>query len=272
MNELHLFSGAGGGILGGLLLGHTPVCAVEIEPYCRKVLLQRQRDGILPWFPIWDDVRTFDGSPWRGIADIVCGGFPCQDISSAGHGAGLDGERSGLWAEFARVIREVQPPFAFVENSPMLTLRGIERVIGDLAAMGYDAEWGTLSACGCGAPHTRERLWILGYSVQRGCSSKSIQQNGAILRERAETFAGISLRTLDNIGRDWWKIEPKLGRVVDGVAGAMDRIAAIGNGQVPAVAAKAWHVLCQRGRVAAEHYGNRPEHRLTAAVCNTAGH
>ena len=95
MNELHLFAGAGGGILGGMLLGHRTVCAVEIEPYCRKVLLQRQRDGILPWFPIWDDVRTFDGKPWRGIADVVCGGFPCQDISIAGHGAGIEGARSG---------------------------------------------------------------------------------------------------------------------------------------------------------------------------------
>jgi hypothetical protein len=88
MNELHLFAGAGGGILGGILLGHTPVCAVEIEPYCRKVLLQRQRDGILPKFPIWDDVTTFDGTPWRGKVDVVCGGFPCQDISIAGGGAG----------------------------------------------------------------------------------------------------------------------------------------------------------------------------------------
>ena len=86
MNELHLFAGVGGGILGGILLGHTTVCAVEIEPYCRRVLLQRQRDGILPKFPIWDDVCTFDGKPWRGKVDVVCGGFPCQDISCAGGG------------------------------------------------------------------------------------------------------------------------------------------------------------------------------------------
>ena len=86
MREMHLFAGAGGGILGGILLGHTCVCAVEIESYCRAVLLQRQRDGILPKFPIWDDVRTFDGKPWRGLVDCVCGGFPCQDISTAGGG------------------------------------------------------------------------------------------------------------------------------------------------------------------------------------------
>ncbi|HOR08358.1 MAG TPA: DNA cytosine methyltransferase, partial [Candidatus Fermentibacter daniensis] len=139
MRELHLFAGAGGGILGGILLGHTCVCAVELEPYCRNVLLQRQRDGILPRFPIWDDVRTFDGKPWRGRVDVVCGGFPCQDISAAGKGAGITGERSGLWSEMARVIGEVRPRYAFVENSPMLTVRGLGTVLRDLAAMGYDA-------------------------------------------------------------------------------------------------------------------------------------
>ena len=86
-----------------MLLGHTCVCAVEIEPYCRKVLLQRQRDGILPKFPIWDDVRTFDGKPWRGRVDVVCGGFPCQDISVAGSGAGIEGKQSGLWRDMARI-------------------------------------------------------------------------------------------------------------------------------------------------------------------------
>ena len=109
MNELALFAGGGGGILAGHLLGWRTVCAVEIEDYPRRVLLQRQADGLLPRFPIWDDITTFDGKPWRGKVDVVSGGFPCQDISVAGRGAGLDGERSGLWGEMARVIREVQP-------------------------------------------------------------------------------------------------------------------------------------------------------------------
>lgn len=161
MNELHLFAGAGGGILGGMLLGHTCVCAVEIEPYCQKVLLQRQRDGLLPQFPIWDDIRIFDGRPWRGLVDIVCGGFPCQDISCAGKGAGIDGARSGLWREFARIISEVRPRYAFVENSPMLTSRGLGRVLGDLAEIGYDAVWTVLGADDIGAPHRRKRIWIL---------------------------------------------------------------------------------------------------------------
>ena len=161
MNELHLFAGAGGGILAGQLLGHRCVCAVECEPYAQAVLVARQNDGTLPPFPIWDDVRTFRGESWRGIVDVVCGGFPCQDISIAGKGAGLDGERSGLWREMARIIGEVRPRFVLVENSPMLTLRGLGTVLGDLASMGFDAEWGVLGANAIGANHKRERIWIL---------------------------------------------------------------------------------------------------------------
>ena len=112
LRTLHLFAGAGGGLLADILLGHRPVGAVEIEKYPRKVLLQRQRDGILPFFPIWDDVRTFEGRPWRGHVDIVAGGFPCQDISLAGKGAGLEGKRSGLWTEFHRLIKEIRPKYA----------------------------------------------------------------------------------------------------------------------------------------------------------------
>ena len=160
LNELHLFAGAGGGILGGILCGHTCVCAVEIEPYCRKVLLQRQRDGILPKFPIWDDVRTFDGKPWRGIVQCVCGGFPCQDISAAGKGAGIDGTRSGMWHHMARVVGEVRPSYVFVENSPMLTSRGLGVVLADLSTLGFNAKWGVVSAADIGANHQRERIWI----------------------------------------------------------------------------------------------------------------
>jgi DNA (cytosine-5)-methyltransferase 1 len=167
MDELALFAGAGGGILGGKLLDWNTVCAVEIEEYPRKVLLQRQRDGILGEFPIWDDITTFDGRPWRGAVDVISGGFPCQDISAAGKGAGIDGERSGLWREMARVVDEVRPRFVFVENSPMLTSRGLGAVLGDLAAMGYDARWCVLGADDAGAPHRRKRIWILAYPGNR---------------------------------------------------------------------------------------------------------
>lgn len=172
MNELALFAGAGGGILGGKLLGWRTVCAVEIDPYAASVLVARQNDGTFEPFPIWDDVRTFDGRPWRGIVDVVSGGFPCQDISAAGSGKGICGERSGLWSEFARIISEVRPQFAFVENSPMLTARGFGVVLGNLAEIGYDAEWSCLSAAQCGAPHKRDRIWILAYSN----SERQLQQ------------------------------------------------------------------------------------------------
>ena len=177
MRELALFAGAGGGILGGLLLGWRTVCAVEIDPYARSVLLARQNDWTLAPFPVWDDIRTFDGTAWRGAVDVVSGGFPCQDISAAGRGAGIDGERSGLWGEMARIIREVRPRFAFVENSPMLTSRGLGRVLGDLAEMGFDAEWGVLGADDCGAPHRRERIWILAHAERAERRPKSEERN-----------------------------------------------------------------------------------------------
>lgn len=160
LRELALFAGAGGGLLGSHLLGWRTVCAVEWDKYAQQVLLARQRDGMLPAFPIWDDVQTFDGHPWCGLVDVISGGFPCQDISVAGKGAGIDGERSGMWRHFARIIGEVGPRYVFVENSPALVTRGLGRVLSDLASMGYDARWGVLGAADVGAPHQRDRLWI----------------------------------------------------------------------------------------------------------------
>lgn len=164
LRELALFAGIGGGILGGKLLGWRTVCAVEINTYCCRRLLQRQNEGHLPPFPIWDDVLTFDGRPWRGLVDVVSGGFPCTDISAAGKGAGIEGRNSGLWKEFARIIGEVRPKYAFVENSPLLSSRGLHRVLGDLAEMGYDAGWCVLGANDIGAPHIRKRIWILAHA------------------------------------------------------------------------------------------------------------
>jgi len=161
LHELALFAGAGGGILGGKLLGWRTVCAVEWDAYARDVLVARQNDGCLEAFPIWDDVQTFDGKPWRGRVDVVSGGFPCQDISAAGKGAGIEGERSGMWKHMARIIGEVLPQFVFVENSPMLVGRGLAVVLADLAEMGYDAEWGIVGAHHVAAPHKRERIWIV---------------------------------------------------------------------------------------------------------------
>ena len=358
MNELALFAGAGGGILGGHLLGWNTVCAVELERYPRNVLLQRQRDGLLPSFPIWDDVCTFDGKPWRGLVDIVSGGFPCQDISAAGKGAGIDGSRSGLWAEMHRIICEVRPLYAFMENSPMLTSRGLGRVLGDLASSGYDAAWMVLGAADVGAPHRRDRIWILAVrhtdrdheapvnAVQRrkktpepgrsgrdgaaeaghGVEDSSVERleahgvfgggsaaearegipadacrtgedvsdsrsvgrherpirdqgerKGAFMapdrrgkdartralfnasclgREEKSVETGDACQTLEEEAREQfsgasgrqvspWRAEPNVGRVADGVASRVDRLKAIGNGQVPLVAATAFRILKQ---------------------------
>jgi site-specific DNA-cytosine methylase len=179
MNELALFAGAGGGILGGHLLGWRTVCAVEWEQYPASVLCARQNDKLLPPFPVWDDVQTFDGRPWRGIVDVISGGFPCQDISAAGKGEGITGSRSSMWKHMARIISEVRPQFVFVENSPMLTIRGLGVVLGDLSEMGFDAEWGVISAADIGAPHLRERIWIVARNVANtySCSnSESIRE------------------------------------------------------------------------------------------------
>jgi DNA (cytosine-5)-methyltransferase 1 len=239
MNELHLFAGAGGGILGGILCGHTTVCAVEIEPYCRKVLLQRQRDGVLPKFPIWNDVQTFDGKPWRGLVDIVCGGFPCQDISAAGKGAGIEGERSGLWTQMRRIICEIRPKFVFVENSPHLVSRGLGKVLGDLAEMGMDARWCVLGPRHIGGPHQRDRIWILAYAAKSG-----LQRNlsGIKVWPKGATMEGLVTRKIQ--GR--FDIPEPYGlRSFNGLANGVDRIKATGNGQVPIVAATAFRILSE---------------------------
>jgi DNA (cytosine-5)-methyltransferase 1 len=233
MNELALFAGAGGGILGGKLLGWTTVCAVERDHYCARRLMQRQNEGHLPPFPIWDDVCTFDGKPWRGVVDVVSGGFPCQDISAAGKGAGLDGERSGLWMEMRRIICEVQPRFVFVENSPALVSRGLGRVLGDLAALGFDAEWGVLGAHHAGAAHDRERIWI-------AANANGIKYKGP---PHARSRQGQSKGTA--ILWQPWPAEPPIPRVAYGVDRGVDQHRAIGNGQVPRVAAAAWTILTE---------------------------
>jgi DNA (cytosine-5)-methyltransferase 1 len=265
MNELALFAGAGGGILGGKILGWRTVCAVEWEPYAASVLCARQNDGLLPPFPIWDDVQTFDGKPWNGIVDVVSGGFPCQDISAAGKGDGLDGERSGMWKHMARVVGEVRPRFVFVENSPMLTTRGGTRVIGDLTALGYDCRWTVMGAADVGANHQRDRMWIVGQSKRTGLEGQRSQSGQSKISKPWDTSSLAYSQDCWNVWRDrfmgtveqehnqgrsqadgsreWWKVEPNVGRVVDGVAARVDRLKAIGNGQVPLCAATAFEWL-----------------------------
>ena len=243
MNELHLFAGAGGGILGGLLLGHRPVCAVEIDQYNRRVLLQRQRDGILPHFPIWDDVCTFRGKEWKGSVDVVCGGFPCQDISFAGKRNGITGEKSGLWKEYFRVLEEVQPQFVFAENSARLITAGLDVVLEDLASLGYDATWACVAASSVGAPHLRERCFIMAYPSKSG-RERDWWSSWVERRLSRVQKADRARRTEASPWHGVWPTEPSVERVLpSGVANALDRHYAIGNGQVPRVVKLAWEIL-----------------------------
>jgi DNA (cytosine-5)-methyltransferase 1 len=223
MNELSLFTGAGGGVLASELLGWRTICGVEINPFCCRRLLQRQNEGHLPHFPIWDDVCTFDGWPWKGLVDVVSGGFPCQPFSNATHGnpTAID-----FWPEMFRIIKEVSPKFVFAEN---VKLSPIARAADDCEALGYKTKIAALSAEDLGADHTRERYWLLAYA------NLHRELHGT---QHAET------QVLPTFSPSIWKSKESMGcGVDDGMANGMDRLHAAGNGQVPAVAAAAWAVL-----------------------------
>ena len=274
---VHLFAGAGGGVLGGLLLGWRTVCAVEISRFCREVLVARQNDGSIEPFPIWDDVCSFDGRPWRGCCDIVCGGFPCQDISPMGSKSGIRGIKSSLWGEFARIVGESSPEWVFAENSCELVHLGLDFVLRDLAAGGYDAEWECLPASELGAPHIRDRIWILARRRERpdgppGGGGAAEARGGGyppgegvqvpshpdVLGREERVPGGAApaevhppeLQAEDAPGRGflcrWWAGEPGVRRVADGVANGVDRLKSLGNGQVAYVAARAFSDLRAR--------------------------
>ena len=297
LRELSLFSGAGGGLLGSILLGWETVCYVERDPYCHKVLRARMRDRMLHEGPIYDDVRTFNGSEWRGRVDVVTAGFPCQPFSVAGKQLAEADERNG-WPDTSRILRQVRPRFALLENVPGLVAhRYFGTVLGDLAESGYDAEWDCFSAAAVGAPHIRDRLWILAYanagrlqqdglggrleqipnrrpdirSAASECCPNVAHANEPRLegRELLPECAGERtsrpcsvgdaerVRELQPQGSEpderrwpcdtgWWGAEPGMGRVVDGLASRMDRLRALGNGQVPPVAVRAWRELSAR--------------------------
>ena len=165
INVLSLFSGIGGIELGLESLGvFKTVGYVENDPYAQAVLIKQMEEGNLSSGFIWDDIKTFDGKPFRGIVQLVAGGFPCQDISSAGKGKGIKkGTRSGLWFEFKRVVGEVRPKYIFLENVSALIKRGLDIVLAGLSEIGYDAVWFPLQASDVGAPHRRERIFIVGW-------------------------------------------------------------------------------------------------------------
>jgi DNA (cytosine-5)-methyltransferase 1 len=222
LRVLDLFSGIGGFSLGlERAGGFETVAFCEIEPYCRAVLAKHW-----PGVKQYDDVRTLNLQ--RGMADVVTAGFPCQDLSLAGKGAGLSGERSGLWWQVRRTIRVVRPRFAVLENVAALLSRGMGTVLGSLAAIGYDAEWHCIPAGHVGAPHERDRVWIIAHAHEAGSQERLLQP------ELPRQTQCIKIRENTSLGA-WWSSEPDVVRVVHGVPRRVDRIASLGNAVVPQI-------------------------------------
>lgn len=257
MNVLDIFSGIGGFSLGLERAGMRTVAFCELEPFCRRVLAKHW-----PHTPCYDDIRELTANRLRadGIAvDVIAGGFPCQDISVAGKGAGIEGERSGLWSEYRRLIGELRPRYVIVENVSALLNRGLERVLRDLAALGYDAEWHCIPASAVGAPHRRDRVWIVAYPGRergewRGSERGGQEAAGARNRaarsgqhaldvadanspRRREQWWGVTIREeLASPERgSWWRAEPNVGRVAHGVPARVDRLRSLGNAVVPQI-------------------------------------
>lgn len=276
MNELrtmHLFAGIGGGLLADLILGHRPIVAVEWEPYACKVLRERAAEGWFPELYVWEgDVRLFDPSEYAGKVDCIHAGFPCQDISVAGKQAGVsEGTRSGLYREVLRIADIVRPRYLFLENVAAILSNGLGTVLADLAAMGYDSRWICLRASDVGAPHHRDRWFLLADTVRNrfqgksnsressrefaGCSpsgrndTKDVPNSTNSKSQRFGEHCGEVLRdsetTRFNVrsGDEWWTTEPRLGRVVDGVSNRVGQLKGYGNAQVPLQAATAWRLL-----------------------------
>jgi DNA (cytosine-5)-methyltransferase 1 len=240
---LDLFSGIGGFSLGlERSGGFETVAFCEISAPCRHLLAHHWSD-----VPCHEDVEALRGET-LGRIDAICGGFPCQDISLAGKGAGLAGERSGLWREYARLIGELRPRFVIVENVSALLVRGMGAVLCDLAALGYDCWWDCIPASAVGAPHRRDRLWIVAYA--RGQQHEGF--GDALRREIAKGLYEAALgdaydqRELQPQGRvsdergwlghpGWWLSEPDVGRVADGISARVDRLHGLGNAVVPQI-------------------------------------
>jgi len=276
---LTFFHGIGGFALGASWAGmkfNNHFCS-DIEPYAQELYKLRFPDSIQ-----LGDITKIDTEELKKYGDkwIISGGFPCQDISIAGKGAGIHGERSGLWFEYWRLINDLRPRFAIIENVAMLTNRGLDVVLSNLAEIGYDAEWQDIRAEDVGAPHRRERIWIVAYPAWDGRREKrtreptaSGEEESALGNERQGVGMGERTQPAggDNEGltevadtegtecerkrrasRRWrselgcsggWAVEPDVGRVAYGVANRVDRLKAIGNGQVPRVVATAFNLL-----------------------------
>jgi len=275
MNVLDLFSGIGGFSLGLERAGMRAVAFCEIDPYCQAVLRKHWPD-----VPLFRDVTTLrfdrysdDKNEHGGTlydeagtrlsqfvnVDVIVGSFPCQDISIAGKGAGIEGSRSGLWSEYARIIGEVRPSYVIVENVTALLGRGLERVLGDLAALGFDAEWHCIPASAVGAPHRRDRVWIVAHTIglserwrtgrreeiarwshndAKGSGDHAIEVAAAdsAVMERQWLASQIQAERNSFGGSSWWHVEPNVGRVAHGIPFRVERFKALENAIVPQIA------------------------------------
>lgn len=247
MNVLDLFSGIGGFSIGLERAGMRTVAFCEIDPHARKVLNKHWPD-----VPVFTDVTTLTKEQINDQIDVLAGGFPCQDISTAGRGAGLSGSRSGLWFEFHRLIDEIRPRYAIIENVAALRRRGLGEVLRSLAEIGYDAEWHCIPASALGAPHQRDRIWIVAYPARElpyGRGSFAEQTRGDEFTDGGSDVAyansaqcegsRLSGRAYaeyaDACSAGWWAVEPTVGRVANGVSGQSHRLKQLGNAVVPQI-------------------------------------
>ncbi len=255
MYFLDLFSGIGGFALGAYWSGlqFDRHFYSDIDDYANKVYQLRFPDA-----EALGDIRNIKGKDLPNGEWIIAGGFPCQDISIAGKGAGLDGARSRLWYEYSRIIGELRPRFAIMENVGALAFRGLGDVLGSLAALGYDAEWQDIRASDVGAPHRRERIWIVAYTSSIRCDLRGFGREGIYGKEspcnetnssnkvftdsqgsRCERYErserGSTSFSRSNLS-SWWKIEPDVDRMANGIPFAVDRLKCLGNSIVPQIA------------------------------------
>lgn len=246
---LDLFAGIGGFALGAewASVEFDKHYFSEVDDYAIKVYNKRFPDAIA-----LGDITKIDGSKLPKGEWIIAGGFPCQDISVAGKGAGLAGARSGLWFEYARLIGELRPRFAIMENVGALTFRGLDAVLGSLAEIGYDAEWQDIRASDVGAPHRRERIWIVAYpnedskpastvyagSIQKQLAdSSSIGLQGCINKDKGQAELSSQSSGSGESRRHWDSLpEPYFCRGSDGIPHLMDRLKCLGNSIVPQIA------------------------------------
>jgi DNA (cytosine-5)-methyltransferase 1 len=231
MNHIDLFAGIGGFALGAYMAGmkFDKHYFSEIDPYCVELYQKRFPDSI----PL-GDITKIDTKKLKGNNFIITGGFPCQDISVAGKGAGIEGKRSGLWFEMWRIISDLRPKFAIMENVGAITFRGLKEVLGSLHEIGYNAEWQDIRASDMGAPHRRERIWVIAYpskirlerQIQKHASNKKLLQ--------IKSSNSFSTRIIDK-RRNLQRGNENL-RKDSRISNWMDRIKGIGNSIVPQIA------------------------------------